>query len=392
MTALVVVDATPYGPEPSGTRRRAVELLRRLPALRPDAVFEVHWARDGGGPPADLVADNLVHATVDVSCRGGATRWLARARDLRRRRREAAFSHLLVDHGPVLSLPGLRTVVTVHDLRFLHGFAGPARALYGRLRFGASLRRAGLVVAVSTAVRDELSARFRLASGGVLVAPNGVSRAFAPGARASAAEVLRRLGIDGPYVLAVGRDEPRKAMPAAVAAWREAFGGRHRADGHGGDPVALVLVGAGASAVARADSRSQGARGAGASADQASAGDASTATPGVFALDGVEDADLAALYAAARSTLVPSLDEGFSLPAAESLACGTPVIASDIPAHRALAADGAEGLVLVPPPVRVGAGFAWPGAASALLLPPPPSPRAPRSTWDSSAAALASRI
>lgn len=64
----------------------------------------------------------------------------------------------------MLSLPGLRTIVTVHDLRFLHGFAGPLRAAYGRLRFGAALRRAGLVVAVSSAVRDECVARYGLAS------------------------------------------------------------------------------------------------------------------------------------------------------------------------------------------------------------------------------------
>ncbi len=379
MTALVVVDATPYGPGPSGTRRRAVELLRRLPALRPDAVFEVHWARDGGGPPAGLVADNLVHATVDVSCRGGASRWLARARDLRRRRREAAFTHLLVDHGPVLALPGLRTIVTVHDLRFLHGFAGPLRAAYGRLRFGAALRRAGLVVAVSTAVRDELVARYRLGADAVLVAPNGVAAPFTPAARERSADVLRRLGLEGPYVLAVGRDEPRKAMPAAVAAWREAFGG----DRGTGERVRLVVVGAGSKGLGR-----RGATGAGASATP----------PGLVALERVDDADLAALYAAARFTLVPSLDEGFSLPVAESLACGTPAIASDIPAHRALVADGAEGLVLVPPPVRDGARFAWPGAAAALVVPSGPSgprapaPAAPRSTWDSAAAALAARI
>lgn len=184
-------------------------------------------------------------------------------------------------------------------------------------------------------------------------------------------EVPRRLGVPMPYVLAVGRDEPRKAMPAAVAAWREAFGGPASASASAAERVSLVIVGAGAKGLAMG-----GVAGPGPSA--------STTSPGIVALERVDDADLAALYAAARFTLVPSLDEGFSLPAAESLACGTPVIASDIPAHRALAADGAQGLLLVPPPAREGRTFSWPGAVAALRGPRTPSPAAPLTTWDSS--------
>ncbi len=133
----------------------------------------------------------------------------------------------------------------------------------------------------------------------MLVAPNGVAAAFTPAAGAHADEgSLRRLGVPMPYVLAVGRDEPRKAMPAAVAAWREAFGGPASASASAAERVSLVIVGAGAKGLA------MGGAGAGPSA--------STTSPGIVALERVDDADLAALYAAARFTLVPSLDEGFS--------------------------------------------------------------------------------
>src|SRR6185437_15743439 len=40
------------------------------------------------------------------------------------------------------------------------------------------------------------------------------------------------------------------------------------------------------------------------------------------------------LIAGARALLMPSLAEGFGLPIVEALTQGTPVIASDIPAHR----------------------------------------------------------
>jgi glycosyltransferase involved in cell wall biosynthesis len=43
----------------------------------------------------------------------------------------------------------------------------------------------------------------------------------------------------------------------------------------------------------------------------------------------VDDQTLASLYSAARMLVLPSLDEGFGLPAAEAMACGAPVAASN---------------------------------------------------------------
>ena len=184
MARLIIVDATPLGPAMSGSRRRMEELLRRLPALVPDDVFEVHWARDGGGPPAGLSADNLVHATVDVSCRGGAWRWLARRRDLARRFRATHFAALLVDHGPVIEPARVANVVTLHDLRFLRGYGGWARRLYGRWGYGALLRRAAKVVAVAPHVAREATERYGLDPARVFVAPNAATVALTslPGA------------------------------------------------------------------------------------------------------------------------------------------------------------------------------------------------------------------
>jgi glycosyltransferase involved in cell wall biosynthesis len=46
------------------------------------------------------------------------------------------------------------------------------------------------------------------------------------------------------------------------------------------------------------------------------------------------DAEIVALYRAASAVVVPSRWEDYSRPVAEAIAAGTPVIASDIPAHR----------------------------------------------------------
>lgn len=56
--------------------------------------------------------------------------------------------------------------------------------------------------------------------------------------------------------------------------------------------------------------------------------------PGVTLTGFVSDDDLAAIYSGAHALVFPSDDEGFGLPTVEALACGTPVVASDIPVLR----------------------------------------------------------
>ncbi|MGE0191333.1 MAG: glycosyltransferase [Planctomycetota bacterium] len=138
-------------------------------------------------------------------------------------------------------------------------------------------------------------------------------------------------------VLVVDRDEPRKARGAAVAAAREAG-------------LALRVV------------------------------------------DAARDDALCAAYGAAAWLLAPSLLEGFHLPVVEALACGTPVLASDIGAHRDLLDAGARGLVVVPAPERRGGAWAWPGAASRLREPPPRDVAPPPFTWDDAADLLARAV
>ena len=63
-------------------------------------------------------------------------------RQLAQRHRHAPFTHLLTDYGPVIRPDRVANIVTVHDLRFLHGYGGWLRRLYGRFGYGRMLRRA----------------------------------------------------------------------------------------------------------------------------------------------------------------------------------------------------------------------------------------------------------
>lgn len=62
--------------------------------------------------------------------------------------------------------------------------------------------------------------------------------------------------------------------------------------------------------------------------------------PGALTFEShLDDEALLDLYRGAIATLIPSLSEGFSIPVIESSAAGTPLLASDIEAHRELVAD-----------------------------------------------------
>ncbi|MDP9117830.1 MAG: glycosyltransferase family 4 protein [Actinomycetota bacterium] len=83
-------------------------------------------------------------------------------------------------------------------------------------------------------------------------------------------------------------------------------------------------------------------------------------------VNGLDETTLAALVASAEVAVVPSLYEGFSLPAVEAMASGTPVIASDVASlPEVVGRDGSCGVLV--PPGDVG-GFAE--AIAALLADP----------------------
>lgn len=104
----------------------------------------------------------------------------------------------------------------------------------------------------------------------------------------------------------------------------------------------------------------------------------------------VSDPDLAAIYTGARALVFPSDDEGFGLPTVEALACGTPVVACDVPALREVLADRAT---FVPG----GDLTELVAAAENATRPAPPPPRwtwadAARATWQVYADARGVRV
>jgi len=79
----------------------------------------------------------------------------------------------------------------------------------------------------------------------------------------------------------------------------------------------------------------------------------------VHCVSGISDDDLAALYAEAQVAVVPSLYEGFSLPAIEAMACGVPLVATTGGALPEVVGDDGDTALLVAPddPDALAAGI-----------------------------------
>ncbi len=223
---------------------------------------------------------------------------------------------------------GRRTVTTVHDVGFLRApqLYDPAVARRLRSATARAVRLATRLLTVSEFSKREIMDAYRVAGDRIAVTPLAADPSvFRPRADDEVRRVCDAHRVGAHFFLVVGRQERKKNPLAAVRAF-ELFKSRRGE----GDPLELVLVGApgfGADDVTRyLQFHPLRAR--------------------VRLLPYLPEADVAALMSGAAAFLFPSWYEGFGLPVLEAMACGAPVIASDIPACRETAGDAA---VFAPP-------------------------------------------
>ncbi|HEY4463725.1 MAG TPA: glycosyltransferase family 4 protein [Streptosporangiaceae bacterium] len=178
-------------------------------------------------------------------------------------------------------------------------------------RVARQLARYGPVITVSESSRRDIYRDFRLRPGSVGIVPLGVdTRLFHPrGPRGDGR-------VPGRIVAVASADSPVKGVATLLRAVAKLVTERD---------VHLTVVG-------RAAAGGPTARLVG----ELSLGDRVTFT------SGLPDAELAALLASAEIAVVPSLYEGFSLPAVEHMASGTPLIASRAGALPEVTGDAAE--------------------------------------------------
>ena len=208
-------------------------------------------------------------------------------------RRHAAAAGANVYHCPTPRAPLTRgkppLVVTVHDMvpLLFPDTMTPWSRIYGRATMKRVLAAADIITVPSNDTANDLTRLTGFDSSRIRVVWNGVDPVFfaAPPPRV----------IEEPYILFVGTPEPRKNLPRLIEAV-SMLRGR-------GIDLRLVIAGGGGW------------------------GGVKIALEGVQQVGRVSDQELLGLYAHASCLALPSLHEGFGLPAAEAMAAGTPVVA-----------------------------------------------------------------
>lgn len=240
---------------------------------------------------------------------------------LKLRQMQADLVHGLVNVLPLATkVPG---VVTVHDLSFVRmpEKLPAAKRFYLARLCQASVNQAAHVIAVSQQTADDLIHYFGLKASKISVVPNGVAALFTPGERIETEKFRAAQGLPPRFLLYLGTLEPRKNLTLLVKAFA-----RWQAQATADDQqVKLILAGAKGWFYTEIFQLVT-----------ALGLEQRVIFPGF-----IPEAELPDWYRAAEGFVYPSLFEGFGLPVLEAMACGTPVLCSQVASLLEVAGDSA---------------------------------------------------
>lgn len=264
----------------TGTESFTREVASRLPRAAP----ELRWRFFASRPRANLGMDVMVLPFPRLWSQVRLPLALA-----------AEKPSLLFVPGHVIPFawPG-KVLTVVHDLAFERHPEAYALAdrTYLRTTTRWAVARCRLLIAVSESTKDDLVELYGVAPDRVRVVPLGIGP---PSSSAAPSSRLSDLGLNGTFVLQVGRVERRKNQAAALAAVEKLEG------------VTLVAAGP--------------------ERDHALSEQLRNSTQ-CRVLGRVDQPLLELLYKRATAVIVPSLYEGFGLPVLEAMARGKVVVAA----------------------------------------------------------------
>jgi glycosyltransferase involved in cell wall biosynthesis len=227
------------------------------------------------------------------------------------KRQAADLYHIPVNVVPLwMPKPYIVTVHDVGDLVFSKRRGWRDDLDLYRLRRG--LLQADCVIAVSTSTRRDLENFVGIPRERIRTIYNAPDPAFSERPSPAVTSILDRYQINYPFLLYAGRTNPRKNIPRLVEAFSVVRGALQT------DPVyqdlRLIIIGDEISKHPRArraviQSRVENA---------------------VRFLGFVPIETLRVFYQAAAAFVFPSLYEGFGMPPLEAMACGTPVVTSNV--------------------------------------------------------------
>lgn len=225
-------------------------------------------------------------------------------------------------HNPAFILPFLnfryKKVITIHDLGFYvfgDKFAKGWHGLHMRFMLPYSVRQADRIIAVSGATKKQIMDIFKVPPEKITVTYEGVSEKFRVIQDTGEIEkVLAKYGIKKPYILFVGTMDPRKNLSRLIEAFTLVKKDIKN--------LRLLIVG-GKGELFSAQMEKM------------------IKTPDIISTGYVPDEDMVYIYNACDVFAFPSLYEGFGLPILEAMACGAPVVTSNVYSMPEVAGDAA---------------------------------------------------
>jgi glycosyltransferase involved in cell wall biosynthesis len=236
------------------------------------------------------------------------------------KREEYDFLHLLWFNIPVVHPKPF--ILTIHDLdTIIHSnyYSWKFRGYYNLLlRF--SLRRAVSIITVSHASKRDIIRVFRIPAERVHVVYHGVDKIFQPIEEKNClSEIQAKYGIEGEYIIHTGGIGLRKNIGRLLEAFALVCRGTERV-------ISLVITGVGAVDLVKQLKRY---------AEHLKIGER------ICFVGYVPEEDMPKLYCGALALVYPSVFEGFGLPIIEAMACGTPVVTSNVSSMPEIAGDSA---------------------------------------------------
>jgi len=308
------IDARLSYHQPAGISRYTWHLLRAIAELNKDDEFVVFQHRKQ--PESLIQQPNFQRSTLYAPVHRSLEQFMLPL-ELMRYGLDLLHS---TDFIPPLYTP-LPSVITVHDLAFLHWpnfLTKDSAAYYGQI--DRAVRRARHIIVPSESTKQDLIGILGTPDNKVTIISEAPNPSFQPlPIEETRRKVMKRFQIPESYIFFISTIEPRKNVDGLLAAFH------HLLDRYNIDDTALGLAGSHGwlyeetlELVKKLKLEEK-----------------------TFFLGRVTDEEVHDLYVGARCHVHPAHYEGFGLPPLEAMACGTPTIVSNVSSLPEVVSDAA---------------------------------------------------